>query len=98
MQKQIVSPVRHNASAHRFELDVDGETVFTEYRLVPGTIIFQHTLTPRALRGQGLAARVVHAALIHARAENLKVMPLCWYVGEYIQTHPEFQDLLEPRS
>lgn len=97
MQKQTVSAVRHNTSAHRFELDVDGETVFTEYRLAPGMIIFHHTLAPRALRGQGLAARVVQAALTYARTENLKVMPMCWYVGEYINTHPEFQELLEPR-
>ena len=98
MQKQTVSAVRHNTSGHRFELNVDGETVFAEYRLAPGPIVFHHTVTPPALRGQGLAARVVEAGLNYARADNLKVMPTCWYVADYIRTHPDFQDLLEPRS
>ena len=86
--------VIHNAAKHRFELDVDGQTVFTEYRLSPGVMTFFHTLTPPALRGRGLAARVVQAALDYARSEGLKVIPLCWYVSGHIEAHPEFRDLL----
>jgi predicted GNAT family acetyltransferase len=98
MQKESSSAVHHNTSAHRFELNVDGATVFAEYKLAPGTIIFDHTLTPGALRGRGLAARVVEAGLNYARAEHLKVVPQCWYVADYIRTHPDFQDLLAPRA
>ena len=86
-----------NAARSRFELDVEGETAFAEYRLSPGVMIFTHTLTPRALRGRGIAGQVVHAALEHARADGLKVVPQCWYVAQYIQQHPEFADLLEQR-
>jgi predicted GNAT family acetyltransferase len=98
MQEQTTSAVRHNASEHRFELNVEGKTVFAEYRLAPGTIVFHHTLTSGALRGRGLAARVVEAGLNYARAEHLKVVPQCWYVADYIRTHPDFQDLLAPRA
>ena len=90
--------VVHNKVKHRFELDVDGQTVFAEYRLSPGTMTFFHTLTPPALRGRGLAARVVQAALEFARGERLKVVPLCWYVSGHIKEHPEFRDLLELQS
>ena len=90
--------VVHNAANHRFELDVDGQTVFTEYRLSPGTMTFFHTLTPPALRGRGLAAKVVQAALDYARSEGLKVIPLCWYVSGHIQAHPELRDLLAPQA
>ena len=62
--------VIHNAARHRFELDVDGQTVFTEYRLSPGVMTFFHTLTPPALRGRGLAARVVQAALFTRAAKD----------------------------
>ena len=86
--------VVHNAAKHRFELDVGGEIVLAEYRLSPGVMTFFHTLTPPALRGRGLAARVVQAALEYARAEHLKVVPLCWYVSGHIGAHPEFRDLL----
>jgi uncharacterized protein len=86
--------VVHNPAKRRFELDVDGETVFTEYRLSPGVMTLFHTLTPPALRGRGLAARVVHAALDYARREGMKVVPLCWYVSGHIEAHPEFRELL----
>jgi predicted GNAT family acetyltransferase len=36
----------------------------------------------------------VQAALEYARAERLKVVPLCWYVSGHINEHPEFRDLL----
>jgi uncharacterized protein len=88
----------HNTAQQRFELDVEGETVFTEYRLSPGVMTFFHTLTPRALRGRGLAGKVVQAALEFARLERLKVIPLCWYVNEHIKAHPEFRELLAPQS
>ena len=92
-----LNDVVHNAANYRFELDVEGQTVFTEYRLSPGVMTFYHTLTPQALRGRGLAARVVQTALEFARAERLKVVPLCWYVNEHIKAHPEFRDLLAAR-
>jgi predicted GNAT family acetyltransferase len=89
-----LNDVVHNAANHRFELDVDGQKVVTEYRLSPGVMTFYHTLTPPPLRGRGLAARVVQAALEFAGAERLKVVPLCWYVNEHIKAHPEFRELL----
>jgi predicted GNAT family acetyltransferase len=90
--------VVHNSAKHRFELDVGGQTVFTEYRLAPGVMTLFHTLTPPALRGRGLAGLVVQAALEYARAEGLKVLPLCWYVSGHINAHPEFRDLLALQS
>ncbi len=90
--------VIHNAVKQRFELDVEGQTVFTEYRMSGRVMTFFHTLTPPALRGRGLAARVVQAALEFARAERLKVVPLCWYVNGHITAHPEFRELLAPQT
>jgi uncharacterized protein len=97
-EQRVSEAVVHNAAKHRFELDVDGQTAFTEYRLSPGVMTLFHTLTPAALRGRGLAARVVQAALEFARDERLKVIPLCWYVNEHIKTHPEFRELLAQQS
>jgi uncharacterized protein len=96
--RRVSEAVVHNAAKHRFELDVDGQSVVSEYRLSGGVMTFFHTLTPPALRGRGLAARVVQTALEFARAEGLKVIPLCWYVNEHIKAHPEFRDLLASQS
>lgn len=86
--------VVHNAAMRRFELATENGTVVAEYDLSPGAIAFTHTLTPPALRGQGLAAKVVKAALDHARSEKLRVIPMCWYVAQYIDQHPEYRPLL----
>lgn len=88
------SEVRNNESAHRYELEVDGQMAIAEYRLRPGRISFTHTKVPDALEGRGIGTRLVKAALDDARAKGLKVVPICPFVKHYIDTHPEEQDLL----
>jgi hypothetical protein len=86
--------IRNNAAAHRYELEVDGHLAIAEYRLRPGRISFIHTEVPDALAGRGVGKRLVKAALDDARAQGLKVVPICPFVKHYIETHPEEQDLL----
>jgi predicted GNAT family acetyltransferase len=57
-------------------------------------LLLTHTEVPPALEGRGIAAALVKAALDWARAEGLRVRPLCSYVVAYMRRHPETQDLL----
>ncbi len=41
-----------------------------------------------------LASLIVRTALDYARAQKLKVMPLCPFTAGFIHRHPEYQDLL----
>lgn len=93
---QPTPEVLHNETAARFELRVDGRLSFAQYQLIDGVMWLTHTETPPPLRGRGLAARVVHAALDHARAHGLTVRPACSYVRAYLRRHPEQQDLVAP--
>ncbi|MCS6880379.1 MAG: GNAT family N-acetyltransferase [Oscillochloridaceae bacterium] len=86
--------VRHNPAAQRFEALVEGQLSVAEYRLDGRRILFTHTEVPPALRGQGVAAKVVRAALDYARESGLIVVPLCWYVDAFIRRNPEYRDLL----
>ncbi|MDE2363681.1 MAG: N-acetyltransferase [Hyphomicrobiales bacterium] len=86
-----MSEVVDNKGNSRFELDVDGEFVIAEYRIADGSIFFTHTETPYNLRGRGLAAEVVKAAVESARARGLKVVPRCSYVAHWLKDHPEYQ-------
>jgi predicted GNAT family acetyltransferase len=88
------SPVRDNAALSRFELDGEGYTAISNYRLAPGVITFTHTEVPKELEGRGIGSALVRGALEAARAEGLKVSPRCSFVAHYIASHPEFQDLL----
>ena len=89
-----MSEVVDNRARNRFELEVDGETAFAEYRREGPNIVFTHTIVPEALSGRGIGSRLVRAALDAARAEGLKVVPLCPFVKAYIEKLPEEQDLL----
>jgi uncharacterized protein len=86
--------IHNNAALSRFELDTGDGTAVLLYRAAPGVLIFYHTEVPRALRERGIASKLVHAALEQARVEGLKVVPRCGFVRHYIDTHPEFQDLV----
>jgi predicted GNAT family acetyltransferase len=85
--------VRDNKSQHRFELDVEGAVAFANYRLASGSVIITHTETPPALRGRGIASKLVQGALEIIRADGLKVVAGCGFVIDYLQKHPEFADL-----
>jgi len=78
----------------RFQTVVEGRICVCDYRIVDRVMQFTHTGVPPAVEGRGIAAALVEAALAHARAEGLKVDPICSYVRLYMQRHPETQDLL----
>jgi predicted GNAT family acetyltransferase len=39
---------------------------------------------------------MIDQALRDARDEELEVVPFCWFVAQYIGTHPEFVHLVAP--
>jgi predicted GNAT family acetyltransferase len=84
----------HRPEATRFEAGLDGRLAVCAYRRVGDTLHLTHTEVPPSLQGQGIAAALVQAALDWARAEGLRVRPLCSYVAAYMRRHPETRDLL----
>jgi len=89
-------PVIHNEAAQRFELLVDGARALLTYRRFPDRILLVHTEVPQPFESHGIAARLSRFALDFARANRLRVVPLCAYVSSFIQKHPEYQDLVAP--
>lgn len=77
-----------------FHAHVAGDRGVLEYGLSAGRMEITHTFVPAALRGQGIAGQLVRAALDHARAEHLSVVPSCPYAAEWIQRHPAYADLV----
>lgn len=87
--------VTDQAEAGRYEVRVDGELAgFADRTVRDGTMVLPHTVVDPSFRGQGLAAQLVRRALDDARAQGLSVVPSCWYVAQYIDAHPDDQDLL----
>jgi predicted GNAT family acetyltransferase len=85
--------VRQNKAESRFELIVDGHLAVADYQMDGGRMIFTHTEVPVALRGGGIAGKLVSFAMESARKERLKVVPQCSYVDFFLKKHPEYSDL-----
>ncbi|MCA0241989.1 MAG: N-acetyltransferase [Proteobacteria bacterium] len=84
----------HRPEASRFEAAYPEGLAVCAYRRQGELLLFTHTEVPVALEGRGIAAALVKAALDGARAEGLRVRPLCSYVATYMRRHPETQDLM----
>lgn len=81
--------VYDNVARSRFELAVEGSLAFATYRRTASTVIITHTETPSALRGKGIATRLVEGALAMIRAENRKPIAGCSFVADYLRKYPE---------
>jgi predicted GNAT family acetyltransferase len=88
-----------NAGGGRFEMNVDGEVAFLEYRRIGDRLHLMHTEVPSALRGRGAGGRLVAAVLDKARAEGVRVVPNCPFVKAFLGRHPEYRSLVHvPRA
>lgn len=87
--------MRNNHSKSRYELVIDDEVVgIADYSVDGDRVVVPHTEIASHLRGQGLGAILVKGVLDDLRGSGRTVVPRCWYVAQYIQEHPEFQDMV----
>lgn len=70
-----------------------GEAELAFSRADPSVVIADHTDTPVALRGQGVATALVERLVADARAEGFRILPLCPFVETQFERHPEWSDL-----
>lgn len=71
------------------------ETEMTYSRAGPSRIIIDHTGVPDALRGKSVGKALVEAAVIAARAEGFKIIPLCPFAKATLDKHSEWQDAVQ---
>ncbi len=88
--------VEHHPSRRRFEINSGARVAFLTYEREAGRMVIEHTFVPETLRGKGIAARLVRAALEEVRQAGLQVVPRCSYAAAFIQRTPEFADLVAP--
>lgn len=61
----------------------------------PTLIIADHTGVPDALRGKGAGLTLVKRLVADARAEGVKIVPLCPFMNAQAQRHSEWADVFE---
>ena len=78
-----MTPLHDNRAAGRLEMIEAGQIVFADYRRDGDRLIIDHVEAPLALRGTGAAGRFMQALTAYARANGLKIVPLCSYAAAY---------------
>ncbi|WP_109471058.1 GNAT family N-acetyltransferase [Ornithinimicrobium cavernae] len=92
--------VVNNAAESRFEAQVAGEMVGRiEYSTAASTIELRHTVIDPGHEGEGIGSTLVRGVLERLQEDKptLKVIPSCPFVKSYLDRHPEFHSLLDPR-
>ena len=97
----MLRTVDDNRTRQRFEIRLDGNLAgFADYQLRVGdppgerVLMFTHTEVDAAQRGGGIATELIGAALAQVRADGGKVLPMCSFVADYVDRHPEYADLV----
>ena len=79
--------------AYRAEVDGSSEQAELTWKARGNARIANHTYTPPAARGQGIAAKLVEAMVADARKEGFTIVPQCPYVEAMFRRNPEWADL-----
>ncbi|MGE4220337.1 MAG: GNAT family N-acetyltransferase [Alphaproteobacteria bacterium] len=87
--------IRDDKAARRFELEVDGQIVFADYRREGEVLVIRYVEAPPSLRGTGASGRLMRGVMEQVRREGLRVVPLCGYAASWIRAHKEYADLLD---
>ena len=78
----------------RYILEKDGEVAELTYSIASShLIIADHTGVPDKLRGTGAGAALAQRLVEDARAEGVKIVPLCPFVNSMRRRHPEWADV-----
>lgn len=85
----------HDAEKQKFYVIVDGLESHIQYVQNKNVLNLNHTYVPKALRGKGIAGKLVEAALAYVKENNLKIIPSCSYVAEYVRRHKEHEPQLD---
>ena len=76
----------HQPDRQRFIVQTGEEESLLEYRLLQDNgIDFTRTFVPEALRGQGIAEKLVRAGLVWAREQGYEIQASCWYVARFLK-------------
>lgn len=86
----------HEPDAKRYVLRIGGRLVcVVDYAINGSSISLTRTYTQPADRGHGFAAELVEYAVNDIGAgSDRRIVPMCWYAGDWFEKHPERAGLL----
>jgi predicted GNAT family acetyltransferase len=85
----------HDAARQRYIGRIEGEVVTAlDYADAGDVVSMTRTFTNPPHRGRGYAGEITAYAVAEAEAAGKRVRPMCWYVAQWFDEHPEKSALL----
>jgi predicted GNAT family acetyltransferase len=94
MKERCMNDLRDNTEASRYELDVEGQTVFANYRRSDGVLTILWVEAPPALRGTGAAGRLMTLVAEEAKSRGWRIVPVCGYAAAWLRGSKAYRDLV----
>ena len=88
----------HNEAEKCFEVWIEGNLSKLDYIRDGKNFVITHVGVHPELRGQGVAGKITQAGLEYARANSLRVIPMCSYAAAYIRRNPQYADLVKQQA
>ncbi len=87
----------HEPDARRYAMDFGTQLVcILDYRIHNNAISLTRTYTQPAQRGNGYAGQLVEYAVNDIETTTTyRILPMCWYVAEWFEAHPDRTGVLE---
>lgn len=87
--------MKTNSELSRFELEINNHITYANFHTKENTLFIDYVFAPEELRGTGAAGKLMEEIVKNARAENLKITPICGYAVSWLKKHKEYHDLLK---
>ena len=87
--------VEHDPAQQRYGL-FDAETFvgFLGYAVQDGVVDLQHTIIKEEFSRRGYARALVTIVLERLWGQELRILPTCTYVAQYLERFPQYQRLV----
>ena len=87
--------VHRHAQLARYEARIGTELVTViDFAVRGDTLVVTHTATEPRWRGRGYAGQTTRAMLDDIRARGGTVQPVCPFTRAFVESHPEYADLV----
>ncbi|MCD8498413.1 MAG: N-acetyltransferase [Alphaproteobacteria bacterium] len=83
----MTTQIIFNEALSRYEMELEGYTVFANVRQKDGTLYIDYVEAPPELRGKGAASVLMEGLVAIAKAENLEIFPICGYAASWLRRH-----------
>jgi predicted GNAT family acetyltransferase len=88
--------IEDDPATSRYRLWLGDEfAAYGEYEDEPGRRIFTHTVVRPKFEGRGIGSRLAKFAVEDARAQGLRITPVCPFIRSWLERHHDYDSIVD---